>query len=260
MHVNTAIVKPIDVNVALGRWPFHRFDLNSAQTLEDHLISEGIGEAWVTSIEAVLDPDVDACDADLLAALAGRPTLRAVKTVNPMLGSWRDSVAVAVDAGLHAIRIVPTYHQYTLTDERLLLLMEAAERHGLLVMVQMRVDDERNQYPLMKVPGVRAADLAALARQHSHLRFLALCTYFNELSALAEESNISVELSFLERFETVRTVLSQIPDNRLLFGSYTPMLYTRSAIMKWDLADVPQATKTRIAHTNALGLRAPAEV
>ena len=50
--------------------------------------------------------------------------------------------------------------------------------------------------------------------------------------------------------DTVKDLLEQVSAEQVLFGSHTPMLYTRAAVMKWQLADVSEEIKQQIAHGN----------
>lgn len=246
----------IDVNVSLGHWPLQWFDQRTGAELDAHLAAEGIEEAWVSSIDAILYPDVDACDEKLAVQLERFPRLRQVKTINPLLGNFRESFE---SFGGHAIKLFPNYHQYELSDPRVHELMAAAAQRQTLVMVQIRVDDERNQYPLMKVPGVPVSQVADLARKFPQVNFVALCSHMPEWSQLRPAENVFVELSFVERFRTLTTALQFLPASRILFGSHTPVLYTRSAVLKWQLADVDSTTRRQIACENARRLEtAPA--
>lgn len=242
----------IDVNVSLGHWPFQRFAQRNVAELDAHFAQEGITEAWVSSLDAVLYPDADQCDEELFARLELFPRLRPVKTINPALGNFRQSFAAF--PAVHAIKLLPNYHQYNLADERVAELMSLAARRHTLILVQMRLDDVRNQYPLMKVPAVPAEQIVQLALAFPHVHFIALGAYHDELSTLVAADNVMADLSFLELLRTVESALARFPASRLLFGSHTPMLYTRAAVLKWQLADVPEPVRHQIARGNALRL------
>ncbi len=234
----------IDVNVSLGCWPFQRFAISTAAELTEHLRGEGITQAWVSAMESVLYPDPDIYDDLLFEQLADIDMLRPVKTVNPTLPNWRESLERAG----HAIKLYPNYHKYRLDDDRVMALCETDR----IVMIHMRIDDERNQSSLLQVPGVHPHELIALAQRRPDTTFVALCAYRAEAIELATcAPNILVDLSFVELLDTVKNLLEQVSAEQVLFGSHTPMLYTRSAVLKWQLADVSERIKQQIAHGNA---------
>jgi len=117
------------------------------------------------------------------------------------------------------------------------------------------VEDERRQYPLMKVPGVSVDDVLVLAAAHPELSILCLCPYFHEACRLVLEScYVCIDISFCERENSLRVLLEKLPAERVLFGSHTPMLYTRANGMKLDCAEISPADRERIAGGNALRL------
>ncbi len=252
-------MKIIDVNVSLGHWPFQRFAIRSAGALERRLRREGVSTAYVSAIEAVLHPDPDPCDEELARQLKGRRALRLVKTVNCALGGAADGLDGWIARHrLRAIKLLPSYHLYDLAEKPVAAVMKIARRRRLSVMVQMRLEDERAHYPLMKVPPVRVADVTRLAKAFPRVPVIALCAYLPEargLTALAR--NVHVDLSFLETLDALASALADIPARQVLFGSHTPFLYTRSAAMKLAGADVPAAARRAVAADNARRLLGP---
>ncbi|NLG36007.1 MAG: hypothetical protein GX548_11695 [Lentisphaerae bacterium] len=101
--------------------------------------------------------------------------------------------------------------------------------------IQMRVEDERNQYPLMKVSGVPVAEIITLAKAFPAVPIVCLCAYFGEAVELVQKTqSVHVDLAFLETFRTLPALLAKIPADRVLFGSHTPFLYTRPAVLKLE--------------------------
>jgi hypothetical protein len=241
----------IDVNVSLGHWPFQRFAVRTAAQLDEHLRHEGIVEAWVGAMDSVLYPDPDVYDDLLAAELRDYPHLKFVKTINPTLSNWR----AGLDKADFAIRLYPNYHEYAFTDERLTPVLEEAQRRGLLVQVVMRVDDERNQYRLMMVPAVSVEAVLPIVQRFPDLRFVILNGYYGEAAQLLGCPNVSVDTALIERIETLGSFLKRANEpDRILFGSYTPMLYTRSAILKLRTAN-DEEVRRRIGFDNACALR-----
>jgi len=224
----------IDCNTFLGRWPFLEFGIKTPAQLARHLKKGGVSEAWVSAIDSVLYPDPDLHDDRLYRRLQRFPSLHFVKTVNPTLPNWRENLEEWVEQRrVRAVKLFPNYHMYSLSEDCVRDLMPVLEKLRVAPMVQMRIEDERSHYPLMKVPGVPCEDVIALARSFPRVPIIALCAYFKEAAALAPTSpNLHVDLSFMETTDTLATALRTIPARQILFGSYTPHLYTRAAVAK----------------------------
>ena len=245
----------IDVNVSLGRWPFQRFLFDAARPLARHLKSCGIRKALVASTESVLYPDPDVYDEACFEQIREVPGLLPVKTVNPVLATWRTSLCDFADRyELKAIRLYPNYHRYGLDDPMVNELAKTAIKLKLPVMVAVRVEDERQQYPLMQVPGVSLAAIAKFAAAHPRARVIALNGYFHEIIAVEEQRNLYFDIAFAETTDTLRALTEYMPARQLVFGSQTPFLTTKAAAMKVELANIPPAGRERIAEGNAVSL------
>jgi hypothetical protein len=245
----------IDVNVSLGRWPFQRFLFDAARPLARHLKSCGIRKALVGSTESVLYPDPDVYDESCFEQIRAVPGLLPVKTVNPVLATWRTSLCDFTDRyEVKAIRLYPNYHRYGLDDPMVNELAKTAIKLKLPIMVAVRVEDERQQYPLMQVPGVPLAAIAKFAAAHPRARVIALNGYFHEIIAVEEQRNLYFDIAFAETTNTLRALTGYMPARQLVFGSQTPFLTTKAAAMKVELANIPPAGRERIAAGNAASL------
>jgi uncharacterized protein len=239
----------IDVNTSFGRWPFQTFGVNSAPALAKHLNSAGITRALVSAIDGILYPDPSVCDDELFKLVKSTPMLIPVPIINPCRANWRSALETN---GLKAVKIIPNYHNYPLTDPAVGQLMEVLAGRRIPLMIQMRVDDERNQYPLMKIPGVEWQTVVQLANTFRKIPIVCLCAYLGEAVALVQKAgNVSVDIAFIETFQTLPALLRKIPAERILFGSHTPFLYAASAGMKLKAARLAAKTHKLIASVNA---------
>ena len=243
----------IDVNCSLGFWPFQMFAQDSPAKLARHLAAEGVSKALVSPVESVLFPDPHLVSTRMLGKLSRFPDLIPVPVIDPSLGNWRECLDAYVEAGHgHMVKIVPNYHRYGLDAPCVDELMSALSRPRRVLAIQMRVEDERQHYPLMKVPGVSVDSIVDLANRHPRARILCLCPYLAEAVRLVNETeNVHVDLSFIEYLNTLQHVLTKVPAKRLLFGSHTPFLYTRANVMKLQCAEVPRGDIRLISNGNA---------
>lgn len=239
----------IDVNVSLGHWPFQKLAPQSAGDLAAHLASEGIDRALVSPVEAILHPDPHEYNAPLMEALDEVPSLWSAPVINPSLPGWEERLEEYAAAGARAVKVHPNYHLYDLSGDCAGALASELEARGMPLLVQMRVEDERNQYAPLQIAGVPVEQVKDLAAKHPELAIVCLCPYLPEAVELATcEGRVYVDLAFVETLDTVAALLEQgVPAERVVLGSHTPFLYTRAARMKLDCASVPEATVAAIA-------------
>jgi predicted TIM-barrel fold metal-dependent hydrolase len=239
----------VDCNVSLGHWPFARLTVETARELSVHLQRHGIERALVSSADAVLFPEPEECNERLRSALEGFPSLLPVPVLNPRTAS---AAVILAGPGLRAVKLIPNYHGYSLSDPRAVAVCREAARRGVPVMVQMRMEDERGHYELLKVPGVGVEDVTALASAVPGLTLVALCPYFAEARTLAKVPGILVDISFTEVPDTLAQLCAAVPASNILFGSHTPLSYTGAAVAKLASAEIGEKERQMIGSGNAI--------
>ncbi|MGB3329148.1 MAG: hypothetical protein WBA46_09360 [Thermomicrobiales bacterium] len=238
---------PFDASAWVGRWPFGGDDDTPLDQLIAGLVDAGIGGALVSPLNAVLAAEPSRANAELIAAAARRDDpafdLRLAPIIDQTQADWRHELAtVAAGAGerLGAIRIVPNYHAYSLSDSlgdaldapSVDALAETLVGQGLPLIVQVRILDERAQHPRMVVPAVPMAALAALGGRHPELAIIAAGVFFSDLPPIREVANIAVELSSLESADTLPDILTLIPAARVVLGTHAPLYVPAASLAK----------------------------
>lgn len=229
----------IDVNVYLGHWPMRRVRFDEPRELVGKLRKEGVTQAWAGSFDAVLHKDVGGANARLAAECRqfGQNILVPFGTVNPRLPDWEEELRrCAEEHRMPGLRLFPNYHGYTLDDPVFESLAREASRRGLLIQIALLLEDERMMHPLLRVTPVDATPLVTLLPRIPGLRVVLL----NALGVLRAKpllqviaaGEVSVEIATLEGVGGLGTLLDQIPASRVLFGSYAPLFYFESAVLK----------------------------
>jgi uncharacterized protein len=251
----------IDTNVYLSRWPTRRLPDDETPKLIARLQANEVKQAWAGSFDALLHKDIGGVNARLAAECQsnGMGLLLPFGTVNPTLPDWEEDLrrCTAVHK-MPGIRLHPNYHGYTLDDPRLAKLLELAAEAKLLVQIAVRMEDPRTQHKLLSVPDVDVAPLLPLLPKLPRLRLQLL----NALSSLRPEtldkliaaSNVSVEIAMLEGVNGVAKLLTHVPHDRILFGSYFPFYAFEAAKLKLQESSLAAAQREAIGRGNAAAL------
>ncbi|MFV0337527.1 MAG: hypothetical protein ACK5LK_04700 [Chthoniobacterales bacterium] len=172
--------------------------------------------------------------------------------MNPLLANWAESLRNAAQKNdLAAIKLFPNYHGYSLKIEALKELREIAKELKLPVLVQIRINDERNQPVSMQVPNVPVADVLALSRLFPDVRFITLCAFISELAILADGGkNLFSDISFCDGEDTLRNVSQVFPLSHLVFGSHEAFTHVEASILKLAHASISDSEKEAVASTN----------
>ena len=247
----------VDASVFCGCWPFRSLPRRAPEELKAHLRRNGISRAWVAAAEAILCPDPMQANGPFFSAVEGDDFFVPVAIINPTLGTWRrDAETCLRKRGARAVKLVPNYHRYELSDPRVSDLAAFAARGGVPVCIQVRMMDERAHHPLMKVPAVPPDDIAALAGRHPGTRFLACSPYGGQLEKLSEAPNVWAEISFVESDRALRAAVEAMGPGRVVFGSHSPLLYFQAEAAKLDVdpAEVAPGVVNAVRESNAAAL------
>lgn len=249
----------IDTNVHLSRWPFRRLRLDETPQLVAHLRASGITEAWAGTYDALLHRDLTHVNERLVADCARHDLLKPVGAINLALPDWQEDLRRCLHVHrMPALRVYPNYHGYRLDDPRFKQLLATAAAANLPVQIAVMMEEERTQHPLVTVPHVDTAPLLELLPQIPKSRII-LQNAFRAvrgglLLKLAATRQVWFDHSTVEGMAGLRRLLSQVPADRLLFGSHSPFYLLESALLKLRESMLTEAEKTALTHQNALSL------
>ena len=229
----------IDVNVSLARWPTRRVAGDDTSELVSRLHRSGVTQAWAGSFDGLLHKDLAGVNARLAEDCRKhrRGFLQAFGSINPMLPDWEEELRrCAENHRMAGIRLHPNYHGYKLDDSGFASCLRLAAEHRLIVQLAVTMEDERMMHPLLRVPPVDTTPLLTILRQTPSLRIVLL----NALGTLRGKplldvlsaGEVYVEISMLEGIGGVGKLLEQVPADRVLFGSHSPLFYFESAYLK----------------------------
>lgn len=242
----------IDLNVHTGYWPFQRFPFDGLKKLGDHLLAEGVERGFVSHLGCVFYPDPDVYNRDLLKAARRVDSLDAVPVINPHLNGWRSNLDRYCDGGVRAVKIIPSFHNYRLYSRPVFELIEALQAAGLRLLVQMRFEDERDRYFALNVYGPKVDQIVRLADRFGEYEFVLLNAYLPEAREIGRRtSNVIVDTAFAEWLFTMELMLEDVPAERVVFGSHTPILITKASVMKLTESTLDKSLIRQIGTHNA---------
>jgi len=253
----------VDAHVNLSRWPFRRIPGDEPAELVGLLRAQGVVEAWAGSFDGVFHKDVGGVNARLAdqCRTYGDGLLVPFGTVNPKMPDWEEDLRRCDEEyAMPGIRLHPNYHGYTLDDPALARLLRLAAERGMIVQLVAWMEDVRHQNPLMPVPEVDLAPLPAVLGDLPELALVLLnavhVPWSRHLPPLLKRPKVFFDLARLELIEGLAKLLKRVPADRLLFGSFSPMFYFESTLLKLRESAIDGADARKMLAENARGLLA----
>lgn len=251
----------VDVNVYLSRWPFRRYAGDEPAALVASLKQHGVVQAWAGSFDGLLHKDMAGVNGRLAEECRrhGPGLLVPLGSVNPLLPEWPEDLRRCAEVHrMPGIRLHPSYHGYGLDHPEFARLLELAAQRKLVVQLAVIMEDERMMHPLMRVPPVNLAPLAALVKKLPGLRLVLLNAMRTvrepALASLVRAGQVYVEIAMLEGVGGLERLAAALPAERILFGSFSPMFYFEAAAGKLQESELPPHQRRAIATENARAL------
>lgn len=244
----------IDTNISLGNWPFFRYSIDTPYRLNYHLKKLDISTGFVSSIEAVLNRDIDICNKKLIKEVEKYPSLIPVVVISPLLANWEKRLKEYIKlTKIYAVKIYPTYHSYDISPEFMSSFMEYLKTLKIPLLIQIRIEDERTQFPAMQVPTVDINKIIKLALSYPENNIECLCPSYSEaVKLLNGAKNLFVDTSYIDKINALPDLIQKTSADRILFGSHTPFLYTESSKMKLLYKEISPVDIEKICSKNIL--------
>ena len=243
----------IDTNVHLSRWPFRRLIGDETPELVALLKKRNVRQAWVGSFDAILHKDIGGVNARLAADCGKDGFLVPFGAINPRLPDWQEDLRRCHEVyRMPGIRLHPNYHGYTLADPEFAEVLRRAAAAGMIVQLATQMEDDRTQYPLLRIPRVNLAPLPEIVAGVPSLRLVVLNAARDPLrQKIVAAGNVYFDIAMVEGVGGVGVLASEVSPQRVVFGSHFPLFYLQSAALKIKEAGFNAADEKAILEDNA---------
>ena len=239
----------IDFNCFTGNWPFYRVRYNTLEKLSQLHQRIGITGGFVSALEAIFYQDPYEAELALAKELKGT-SYRHAMILNPTLPGWKDDLRRALrDLDIKAIRLMPGYHSYLLTDPVTEEAAAAIQETGLPLLLTLRVVDDRAAYGIRPRP-IPDDEILAFLEQNpgipTVLANIRLAQLKNYTHLFETRKNLFIDTSgFMAGLFPVEDAWPLV-QGQMLFGTNAPLTEMQSIFHILNTAAVDGSAKEAI--------------
>lgn len=244
--------KLIDMSVWTGNWPFIHLRYGELGLLKEKLQSMNVTKAFAAPIEGILEQDPMRADMELMSRIKD-DFFSPVPIIDLSYGNWRECMDMAIkDGRVRMVKLLPNYHMYGLDEAALGSLVELAQRNKMLVSVQMRVEDRRMRYPLLKVDDVGGYEIIKTLSRFPLQTFILNNVLMSEIRHILDSlDNVYFDIPFLEQPDTLEHISALYPLDRFLFSSHCPFFFPEGSLSKLKQSRLDIHEVEKVAYKNA---------
>lgn len=251
-----------DINAWLGHYPWRPLRHNTAPTLLQLMDKVGIGQAVVSSIEAVFFTNPQTANEQLYReALPYAERLLPFATINPTYAGWEHDLAVCHEQWhMGGLRAFPVHHGYALGDKACSALLAAAHERKLPVAFCARLVDRRQHHWLDSTADLDQTLLASTIASHPDNQFMVL----NSLApagtweALAGQQVLfdisrmtALDIALTPTSYNIPSLIRMLGIKQIAFGSGIPFSVPDAALVKLNILKLDEPARSAIAGDNA---------
>ena len=238
-----------DCNCFTGNWPFYKVRYNTVEKINSLHQRIGITGGFISACESIFYQDPYEAEVDLAKELAGTPYYQAM-ILNPTLPGWQESLKQCVEElKVKAVRLIPTYHKYSLADPMMAEVMAAIKSYDLPLLLTLRLRDERCMY-MFQADFVNKEEVSAFLTQYTDVVTLLTDASAYELEqfqdAFATRDNLFADCSGLKDGLFAADRAYAAIGDKLVYGSAAPLLEMQASFYNITMAPLDEDVKTKI--------------
>ena len=239
----------MDFSCFTGNWPFHHIRYNTPEKLAQLHSRYGITGGFLSACEAVFYQDPYEAELALAEQLKGTGYRQAL-VLNPMLPGWQDDLRRAVETlHIQAVRLVPGYHGYCLTDPVMDTAAEALRRYKLPLILNPQLDHMWNGW-MIQPRQIPIEEIRAFLERYPDIPTL-LSYLLPHLMPPLEDLFQSRENLFMDTagfrsrpFPTEEAVAAT--GGKVVLGTLAPLIAVQSYTLVLDKAEIPEEVREDI--------------
>lgn len=243
----------VDVSAWVGAYPFRGIPHSSLADLRAHAATLNIERFIVSSFDNLFNENnLDAYDR-WRQTLDDMPFIEHWPVVNPSMPGQLRRLEQLVDRHQpRGLRMLPTYHGYSLRDDCVEQLMAFAAQRRMVVQIFSMIADPRWHF-MLKVPSLDPQQLDYLISRHCDARLI--ISGMQPVERFAERArqcpNLYLDISRVRGpVFPVDTLIEKFPPQKLLFGSLWPIQMIEGSLWHVTWSDLPAKTQGMILHDN----------
>jgi len=146
----------LDINSYVGHWPFKQLKFNTCASRLERMNRFGVDLSVISNLNGIFYKNTQPANVELYNELKSDRQFSSrfipFAVINPIYAGWRDDLENCVTKmGMKGIRLYPQYHDYEITDPRIIELVKVARDKGIPVAIDIRMVDSR-QRSWMDIP------------------------------------------------------------------------------------------------------------
>ena len=244
-------MQKMDFNCFVGNWPFFRVRCNTVEKLMQLHKRCGITGGVVSSLEAIFYQDPYEAELQLAKQLEGTPYRHAM-VLNPTLPAWKDDLRRCVEKlHIQAVRLVPGFHGYALTDAVMEEVSDALRAYQLPLIITLRMRDERTAW-MLQPRNIPLEELAAFLDSHRDIPTLLANIRLKELRKLNDQfagrDNLFADTSgFKDDMLPLDFVWQETnAREKIVYGSGAPLMEMQATTILVDRSELEASAKAGV--------------
>lgn len=245
--------KIIDCSVWHGQWPFCHLRYSDLDLMENKLKALNVEKAFISPFESVFAQDPHEGNFRMLDDIKGRPFFQPAPVIDLLLPNWKENLEkLYSDFKIKMIKLLPNFHVYRLTEECLAELVEFTSPRNIIISIPVRIEDPRNQSPLLKEPmEIPTVVIAKALSFYQQQNFILNNIYWGEVNDLYYIlKNTLFDIAMIEPVNPLKAIRDKYSADRFVFSSNCPLFYPEGNWNKLSYADIEKNEIGKIASGN----------
>jgi len=249
----------IDVNTYIGHWPFKKIRNNTAEELVQQMDKSEIDKAIVSNFNSIFYKDTQEGNIELINEIkAYSERLIPLAIINPTYPGWKKDFLTCIDGfKMKGLELYPYYHNYKLTDEVSLELLNLAAEKKIPVHLPYAVENIRQKHWMDTSENLNIEQVKEVLRLCPEVDFIITngptLSYARKLKEVIEnrKGKVYYDFSRVELFESYFEALLEIAGvDRIVFSSQLPFQYVDTQFVKLYFSNLAQNEKNKILSQN----------